>query len=87
MDHYDIPPDPALRPTWRLLWTRIRALHDARTARRAERLVLRAMFRDWEPAALEALLARLEARARIAPVERRDPRHLTRDVRPGPRSR
>ncbi|MFP5374933.1 MAG: hypothetical protein ACLGHW_08570 [Gammaproteobacteria bacterium] len=87
MDRYDLPPDPALRPTWRLLWARIRALHDAHTGRRAERLVLRAMIRDWEPAALEALLARLEARARAAPVARADPRHLPRHVRPGPRRR
>jgi hypothetical protein len=59
--------DPALRLTRRLLLQQI-AIHSAGAFNvRAERLVLRGMFRDWPERAIEALLEQLLARASGAP--------------------
>lgn len=51
-----------LKPTWRLLWVQIRAFHGHRANVRAERLVMRAMDRNWASSRLETVFHQLLAR-------------------------
>lgn len=67
---YDAAFYSALKPTWRLLWNQLRALHGQTANRRAEKLVLRFMARDWPAARIEALLARLIERDHTTRGER-----------------
>lgn len=59
-------PANALPPTRRELYTRIIGEGCDRDIVRAERLLLRAIDRQWPPRCLEALLARLLQRAMAA---------------------
>lgn len=62
--------DARLSPTWRLLWTRIRAFNGPRANLRAERLVMRAVDRGWPADRLERYLARVIERERGPRAER-----------------
>lgn len=62
--------DPALKPTWRLLRNQVAVFCSCAANRRAERLVMRFMHRDWPEYRIEALLERLVARESAPRTER-----------------
>lgn len=63
--------DPRLAPTKRLLLSQIGHRNGGVCNRRAERLVLRAMTRDWDDTALEQLLGELLRRAEAPEIASR----------------